>query len=43
MTGGLALTAPPARAGIPLGATRDLAGRAYAADESPTFGAYRSP
>ena len=40
---GLALTTPPARAGIPLGATRDLAGRAYAAGEAPTFGAYRSP
>ena len=40
---GLALTKPPARAGIPLGATRDLAGRAYAPGEAPTFGAYRSP
>lgn len=43
MTGGLALTAAPARAGIPLGATRDIAGRAYAPGEAPTFGAYRSP
>jgi parallel beta-helix repeat protein len=43
MTGGLALTAAPARAAIPLGATRDIAGRPYAAGEAPTFGAYRSP
>ncbi|WP_457104468.1 hypothetical protein [Methylobacterium sp. P5_C11] len=43
LAGGLALTASPARAGIPLGATRDIAGRAYAPGEVPTFGAYRSP
>ncbi|MBN4096847.1 MULTISPECIES: right-handed parallel beta-helix repeat-containing protein [Methylobacterium] len=43
MAGGLALTAPPARAGIPLGATRDIAGQAYAPGEAPTFGAYRNP
>ena len=43
MTGGLALTSAPTRAGIPLGATRDIAGRAYAPGDAPTFGAYRSP
>ncbi len=43
MAGGLALTAAPARAGIALGATRDITGRPYAAGEAPTFGAYRSP
>ena len=43
MTDGLALTSAPDRAGIPLGAARDLAGRPYAAGEAPTFGAYRSP
>ena len=43
MAGGLALTTAPARAGIPLDAIRDIAGRTYAAGEAPTFGAYRSP
>ncbi|GJE14854.1 MULTISPECIES: right-handed parallel beta-helix repeat-containing protein [Methylobacterium] len=43
LAGGLALTSSPARAGIPLGAPRDLAGRPYADGEAPTFGAYRSP
>ena len=43
MAGGLALSAAPARAGISLGATRDIAGHAYAPGEAPTFGAYRSP
>ncbi|WP_375465512.1 nitrous oxide reductase family maturation protein NosD [uncultured Methylobacterium sp.] len=40
---GFALTRAPARLGIPLGATQDLTGRAYAPNEAPTFGAYRSP
>ena len=43
MAGGLALTASPVRPGIPLGATRDIVGKPYAAGEAPTFGAYRSP
>ncbi|MDP4021770.1 right-handed parallel beta-helix repeat-containing protein [Methylobacterium sp. NEAU 140] len=43
MAGGLALTAAPARAGVPLGATRDIAGRPYGPGEAPTFGAYRGP
>ena len=43
MAGGLALAAPPDRPGVPHDATRDIAGRPYAAGEPPTFGAYRSP
>ncbi|MGU3539176.1 right-handed parallel beta-helix repeat-containing protein [Methylobacterium sp. A54F] len=40
---GLRLTRAPSRAGIPLGATRDLAGAPYAPGDAPAFGAYRSP
>ena len=43
MAGGLALAAAPARPGVPHDATRDIAGKPYAAGEPPTFGAYRSP
>lgn len=41
--GGFALRRALSRLGIPLGASRDIAGRPYAPDEAPTFGAYRSP
>lgn len=41
--GGFALRRALSRLGIPLGATQDLAGRPYAPNEAPTFGAYRSP
>lgn len=40
---GLAPTRALSRLAIPLGATRDLPGRAFARDEAPAFGAYRSP
>lgn len=43
MQAGLSLSHPPSRAGLSLGAARDIAGRPYSETESRTFGAYREP